>query len=303
MKMGFVSAILPDLSFEEVIHFAAANRFECVEVMCWPEGKAERRYAGVTHLDVASLDPAKQTHVRSILQQHGISISGLGYYPNPLCADEAEATVYLDHLKKLITAAAALKVPVVNTFLGRNPLRSVADNWKVAEERWPSVIQHAEALDIKIAIENCPMWFTQDEWPGGKNLPTTPKLWAEMFSRFPSPNLGLNYDPSHLIWQFMDPIAPIREFASKLFHVHAKDARVYPEKLNRVGSLANPLEYHEPKLPGLGQVNWSNFFAALTDVRYDGPVCIEVEDRAYEGSLINRERALRQSLRLLSNYF
>jgi sugar phosphate isomerase/epimerase len=302
MKLGFVSAILSDLSLEEVLAFASETGFATVELMCWPTGKAERRYAGVTHLDVTALDDSAIKRVYALLKQHAISISGLGYYPNPLVADEREAEIYITHLKRVISAAQQLGISQVNTFVGRDHTCSLADNWKLFDERWPAIIRHAEASNIRIGIENCPMLFTADEWPGGKNMATSPKIWREMFERIDSKNFGLNYDPSHLVWQMMDPVRPIYEFAERIFHVHAKDARVYRDKLNDVGILATPLEYHAPKLPGLGDVDWRAFFAALTDVRYNGHVCIEAEDRAYEGSLADRKRALIQSKRFLENF-
>jgi sugar phosphate isomerase/epimerase len=302
MKLGFVSAILAELSLEEVLAFASEAGFATVELMCWPAGKAERRYAGVTHLDVTALDSAGAKRVHAQLKQHSITISGLGYYPNPLVADEKEADVYITHLKLVISAARQLGLSQVNTFVGRDHTRSLADNWKLFDERWPGIIKHAEACNVRIGIENCPMLFTGDEWPGGKNLATSPKIWRTMFEKIPSQNFGLNYDPSHLVWQMMDPVRPIYEFAGRIFHVHAKDARVYRDKLNDVGILATPLEYHAPKLPGLGDVDWRAFFAALTDVRYTGAVCIEAEDRAYEGSLTDRKRALLQSKRFLENF-
>jgi sugar phosphate isomerase/epimerase len=270
--------------------------------MCWPKGKAERRYAGVTHVDVTRFTASDARRIRALLKKHGVALSALGYYPNPLCADPQEAAVYIGHLRKVISAAAALGLDRVNTFVGRDPARSLAENWRLFDERWPEVIRHAEACGVRVGIENCPMYFTQDEWPGGRNLAVSPRMWREMFQRMPSPNFGLNYDPSHAVWQFMDPARHVRDFAARLFHVHAKDARVYPDRLSDVGILATPLEFHQPKLPGLGDVRWGDFFAALTDVRYEGPVCIEVEDRAYEGSLASRERALLQSKRFLEQF-
>jgi sugar phosphate isomerase/epimerase len=302
MQLGFVSAILPDLSLEEVLRFASEQGFDTVEVMCWPKGKAERRYAGVTHVDVAGLSDAEVKRIRALCKKYGVSISGLGYYPNPLVADEKEARVYVDHIKKVIEASAKLGINRMNTFVGRDHTRSLQDNWVLFDERWPAIIKHAEKHNVRVGIENCPMYFSGDEWPGGKNMAINPAVWREMFSRIPSDHFGLNYDPSHLVWQMMDPAWPLLEFKDKLFHVHAKDVRVDHDKLRQVGIMATPLEYHAPKLPGLGDVNWTAFFANLTEARYDGPVCIEVEDRAYEGSLEDRKRAVIQSGRFLRNF-
>jgi sugar phosphate isomerase/epimerase len=302
MKLGFVSAILPELSLEDVFKTASELGFDTVELMCWPPGKAERRYAGVTHVDVTALDEAGVKRVHDLSTQHGVSISALGYYPNPLVADETEARVYIEHIKCVIEASSKLGLGAMNTFVGRDHTRSLRDNWTLFDERWPEIIRHAEAHGVRVGIENCPMFFSDDEWPGGKNLATSPRNWREIFARLPSDHFGLNYDPSHLVWQMMDPALPLLEFAPKIFHVHAKDARVDHHKLAQVGTMATPLEYHAPKLPGLGDVNWTQFFACLTEARYNGAVCIEVEDRAYEGSLEDRLRALRQSARYLRNF-
>jgi sugar phosphate isomerase/epimerase len=225
----------------------------------------------------------------------GVSISGLGYYPNPLAPAPAEAQVYSDHLRKVIAAARLLGLNVVNTFIGRDWTKSVEDNWPRFLEVWKPLIAFAEDNGVKIGIENCPMSFTRDEWPGGKNLATSPAIWRRMFNDIPSPNFGLNFDPSHFVWQRMDYIKPLREFASRIFHVHAKDARIDQDRLDDVGLLAYPNQYHTPKLPGLGDVNWGRFLSVLAETGYDGAVCVEVEDRSYEGSLESRKAALKQS--------
>jgi len=282
LDLGFVSAILSENSFEEVIDFAAGNQFECVEIMCWPKGNAERRYSGITHIDVDTLDKEKAAYILEYVANKGVAISGLGYYPNPLDGDPVKSDYYFGHIKKVIQAANQLGIGVVNTFIGADHTKSIKENMKAFSQKWPSIIKFAEDYDIKVAIENCPMYFTADEWPSGKNLASTPAVWDDMFSIIPSSHFGLNYDPSHLVWQQMDEIKPIYDYKEKIFHIHLKDAKVYREKLNRVGTMAHPLEYHSPKLPGLGDVNWRDFFSALTSVGYRGPVCIEVEDKAYE---------------------
>lgn len=302
LDLGFVSAILAEKSFTEVVEFASANGFRCVEIMCWPVGKAERRYAGVTHINVDELDVRKVDEINEILKKNNVYISGLGYYPNPLDADETQASYYIGHIKKVIKAAAKLGIPVVNTFVGRDPKKSVEENLEKFAQVWPGIVKVAEENNIKIGIENCPMWFTRDEWPGGKNLATTPAIWRKMFEIIPSPNFGLNYDPSHLVWQMMDEVRPIFDFHEKLFHIHLKDVKVYREKLNEVGIMAYPLEYHSPKIPGLGDVDWRSFFSALTSVKYRGPVCIEVEDKAFEGSEEDVKAAILTSRNYLKQF-
>lgn len=303
LDLGFVSAILADYNLENVLKFASQHGFRCVEVMCWPKDNSDsRRYAGVSHIDVADLSAEDASDIRHRLKEHRVSISGLGYYPNPLDPDPEKAEFYREHIKKIIKAAAALKVPVVNTFVGRNPKLSVTENLKLFAEHWPAIVRVAEEYNVKIGIENCPMWFTDDEWPGGKNLATTPAIWDKMFEIIPSPIFGLNYDPSHLVWQMMDEVRPIYDYKDRLHHIHLKDVKVYRDKLNRVGIMANPLEYHSPKLPGLGDVNWRGFFAALTDVRYRGPVVIEVEDKAYEGNMQDVQTAILTSRNYLRQF-
>ena len=302
MKLGFVSAILPDLSLEEVVRFASGADFDCVELMCWPHGKADRRYAGVTHVDATGFTAGEAARINDLLGAAGVAVSGLGYYPNPLAPDRAEAQVYIDHLRQVIQAASLMGIKVVNTFIGRDWTRTVEDNWPLFREVWKPLVRFGADHGVRIAIENCPMLFTRDEWPGGKNLAFSPSIWRRMFEEIPDDNFGLNYDPSHLVWQRMDYLKPVREFAGRIFHVHAKDARVDQHRLDEVGILAYPLLFHTPKLPGLGDVDWGALLSTLSDAGYKGPVCIEVEDRAYEGSLEIRKAGLLQAARHIKQF-
>jgi sugar phosphate isomerase/epimerase len=299
MKLGFVSAILPELSLAEVARFAATAGYQCVELMCWPVSKAERRYAGVTHVDVTQFGPAEAEQVRQTVAAAGVEISGLGYYPNPLSPNREEAEMAVEHIQRVIGACNVLGVRQMNTFVGRDWTLSIEDNWPRFLDTWRPIIKLAEEQKVRIGIENCPMSFTRDEWPGGKNLAVSPAIWRRMFADIPSDYFGLNYDPSHMIWQRMDYLRPMREFAGKLFHIHAKDVRIDQDRLDDVGILAFPNLYHTPKLPGLGDVDWGRFFSVLTDVGYRGPVCVEVEDRAYEHSLDARKASLHQSAAFL----
>jgi sugar phosphate isomerase/epimerase len=302
MQLGFVSAILPDQDLESVFKIAQQIGYDCVEVMCWPPGKAERRYAGVTHIDVTQFSRQEADRILALSEKYGVKISALGYYPNPLTPDVEEAKVYIDHIKKVISASAMLGIYHTNTFVGRDWRKSVADNWSQFLTVWTDIIEYAAAHRVKIGIENCPMIFTNDEWPGGKNLATTPAIWRKMYEAIPSEYFGLNYDPSHMIWQHMDYLKPMRDFAHRLHHIHAKDVRIDEHKLNEVGIMATPNEWHTPKLPGMGQVNWGQFFSTLTDTGYRGAVCVEVEDRSFEGSLDRRMAALQQSYTYLRQF-
>ncbi len=303
LQLGFVSAILADFGFEHVVDFAAKHEFACLEIMCWPADNADnRRYAGVTHIDVDKLDAQRVKYIKAFLHEKAINISGLGYYPNPLDADKQKSEFYIEHIKKVIRACNALNIPVMNTFIGRDPKKNIQENLQIFKKCWKPIIETAEQEGVKIGIENCPMFFTNDEWPGGKNLAISPAVWDNMFETFKTPLFGLNYDPSHMIFQMMDEIKPIYQYKDRLHHIHLKDVKLYQDKLDRVGILANPLEYHSPKLPGLGDVRWGKFFAALTDVRYRGPVVIEVEDKAYEGSPDDVTKAILQSRNYIRQY-
>jgi sugar phosphate isomerase/epimerase len=302
MKLGFVSAILPEYSLEALVSFAGQEGFSSVELMCWPQGKSDRRYAGVTHLDAGNLSAGSVVAVQELLGSHQIAISGLGYYPNALSADRAEAELAVSHLRKVIDAAAVLEVGLVNTFIGRDPALSVDANWPKFLEVWKPLIEYAEARGVKVAIENCPMLFDADQWPGGKNLATTPAIWRRMFEAIPSKNFGLNFDPSHFVWQQIDYVKPLEEFKDRIFHVHAKDARLDRGALDQHGLLAYPKLWHTPKIPGMGDVRWGAFFGALSDAGYQGHVAIEVEDRAFEGSVQARQDSLRISRRFLLQY-
>jgi sugar phosphate isomerase/epimerase len=295
MQLGFVSAILPDLSLEQVVQHAKQIGFTTVELMCWPKGKAERRYAGITHVDVVDFGKKEAAQVLELFAKNGLTISGLGYYPNPLAPNADEAKVYVNHIKAVMKAAKLLNVGVVNTFIGRDYTKSVDENWPRFLKTWQPLVSFAGDNGIKIGIEHCPMIFTRDEWPGGKNLLSTPVIWRRAFNDIKGDALGLNFDPSHFIWLMMDYLKAMREFKDRIYHVHAKDVRVDWEKLSECGIMEYPNRWHTPKLPGMGDVEWGKFFSTLTDTGYNGPVCVEVEDRAYEGTLDRRLESLSQS--------
>ena len=302
MKLGFVSAILPELDLEQVLAFARAEGFSRVEAMCWPVGKAERKFAGVTHVDVNGITPAKADDIIALCAKYGVSLSGLGYYPNPLDPDPAVAKRCVDHLKKVIVGAEKLGLKNVNTFVGRDWTKSVDDNWPRFLKTWRPIIKFAEDHGIKIGIENCPMFFTRDEWPGGKNLMTTPVIWRRAFSDIPSKNFGLNYDPSHFVLQHMDPAGPLREFQDKIFHFHAKDVKIRRDRIHEVGIFAHPLEWHQPRIPGYGEMDWGRFMSALMETSYRGPVCIEVEDDTFGKTLAGRQQAVRVARNVLAPF-
>jgi len=298
MKLGFVSAILDGWTFEEMIDTASEMGYACVEVACWPCGKAERRYAGVSHINVDELTDEKVAYIKDYCAKKNVEISSLAFYPNTMDGNLEKRAAAVEHLKKVICASARLSVNMVTTFIGRDQTKSVEENLEILKEVWPPIIALAEEKGVRIGIENCPMLFGRDQWPGGQNLMTTPVIWRKVFELLPSDNLGINYDPSHFVWQMVDYIKPLYEFKDKIFHVHYKDIKLYPDKLRECGIMAYPLDYMSPKLPGLGDVDWGKYVSALTDIGYDGYTCIEVEDRAFEGS---KEKVL-DSLRLSKRY-
>jgi len=303
MKLGFVSAILPELNLDQVLSFAAAEGFGCVEVMCWPVGKAERRFAGVTHIDATHLTKARADDINALCAEHGVSISGLGYYPNPLDPDPVVAKAAVAHLQRVIKAAPVLGLKNVNTFVGRDWTKSVDENWPRFLKTWQPLIALAEDHGVKVGIENCPMFFTRDEWPGGKNLAISPVIWRRMFSDIPSKSFGLNYDPSHFVLMRMDPLSPLVEFKNKLFHLHAKDVQVHQDKLNEVGIFDFPKRWHTPRIPGFGEVDWAHYMAKLYLLGYEGPLCIEVEDDSFGQTLEGRKRAVKVAGNVLRPFF
>jgi sugar phosphate isomerase/epimerase len=288
VKLGIMTAALGRMSFERMAEWAAVNDFGMIEVACWPAvGGERRRYAGVSHIDVDRLDVGR---VRDVLDRTGLEISSLAYYPNNLHPDPVERRAANDHLKKVIDAAARLEVPIVGTFVGRDPAMSVPDSFREFRKVWPRLVSYAERRGVTIAIENCPMIFSWDQWPGGTNLASTPAAWDEMFSIVPSESFGLNLDPSHLVWQMIDHERAVRDFASRIVHVHAKDMEVDRDGLYRYGVGSLGMGWQIPRLPGLGEIDWGRFIGQLYRIGYDYVVSIEHEDRAFEGTQALVER-------------
>lgn len=302
MKLGLMSAALPQLTFEDLVAWLSKNGFGMIEVACWPKGKAERRYAGVTHIDVATLKKKQVKSILDTLDKHQMQISSLGYYPNPLYPDADHRAMVIDHLKKVILAAELLNVPIVGTFVGRNKDVTLEANLDEFAQVWPPLVKFAADHGVKIAIENCPMIFSNDEWPGGNNLAISPSIWRKMYEIIPDKNFGLNLDPSHLLWQMIDYVRVVHDFRDRIFHVHAKDMRIDREGLYQRGVMALGMGWQIPRLPGLGEVNWSQFLGALYEVGYDYVCSIEHEDRAFEGSEELVKRGLLIARDVLSPY-
>jgi sugar phosphate isomerase/epimerase len=282
VKLGLLTAAFGDRTLDEAAAWAAANGYGMLEVACWPaSGGEKRRYAGVTHIDVDALDTDA---VHETMRRHGLEISALAYYPNNLHPDDAHRTEVNDHLRRVIDAASALGVSTVGTFIGNDKDRPLPENLDRFREIWPPIVAYAGERGVRIAIENCPMIFSYDEWPGGNNLAWSPAIWDEMFSAIPDGNFGLNLDPSHLVWLQIDYERAVYDFGARIFHAHAKDLEVRTEGLYRHGTFSSGIGWQVPRLPGLGQVDWSRFVAALYAVGYDHVLSVEHEDRRFEAT-------------------
>ncbi len=304
IKFGLLTAILDGWTFEEAVDVAAEMGFKCLEVASWPAGKAERRYAGVSHIDAERVleDDAYCKYVKEYIEGKGMHISSLAYYPNTMDPNLEKRNAAIEHLKALIKASAKLGVGMVTTFIGRDQTKNVEENIELFKEIWPPIIKLAEENNVKVAIEYCPMLFGADQWPGGQNLMCTPVIFRKLFEIIPSPNFGLNFDPSHYVWQQLDYIKTVHDFKDRIFHVHFKDIKLYQDKLAECGVLAYPLDYMSPKIPGLGDVDWGAYVSALNDIRYDGDAVIEVEDKAFEGSKEDILTSIRLSKHYLDNF-
>jgi sugar phosphate isomerase/epimerase len=284
MKLGILTAPFPEKSLADVATWAGSAGFEALEIACWPRSSGpSRRYAGTSHIDVVDLGQSEATDIVADLAGKGLAISALGYYPNPLHPDRAHREAVVGHLKAVIAAASRMGVGVVNTFCGGDAAKHVDDNWKDAQKLWPDIVAHARDHGVRLAFENCPMIFSADEWPGGHNIAYSPMIWRRIIEAW-NGEVGINFDPSHLVWQMIDQARFIREFGAHFRHVHAKDLMVDRDGLYERGVLSEGVGWQIPRMPGLGEVDWSQFFSDLYHVGYDGPVIIEHEDRRFEGS-------------------
>ncbi len=297
MKLGLHTAILAACSFEQVVDYAASVGFKTLEVCCWPNEKAARRYAGVSHIDVDGMTRADADRYMNYAREKGIEIGALAYFPNPMSDDAETGKKAREHLLKVIDAAALMGVNLVTTFLGKDKTKTVEENLDLMDEIWPPILRHAQEKGVRIAIENCPMFYTRDEWPGGNNLAGTPQVWRRMLAM--GGNIGICFDPSHMVLQGMDLWKPVSEFADRIFHVHFKDLRIDQEKVNEYGRFAYPGLWHTPKLPGYGDVDFACLITRLHETGYRGGACLECEDRAFEGSLEDTKEGIETAYRYL----
>jgi len=304
MKLGFLTACLPNRPLDQVVAWAAGNGFEALEVAAWPD-LGDRPFTA-THLKVESFSQEDADTTRELFDQHGIAISSLSFYDNNLHPDPSERKAINDHVLACIDAAAMLDCPTVGTFVGRNPARTVAEDLRDAERIFPPLVERAGERGVKLIIENCPMegWHP-DGYPG--NLAYSPELWEWMFSL----GLYLNYDPSHLMWMGIDPAAVIKPYVDRIPHAQAKDIQLFPEQRNRYGWPGKAVDRPDPwdvgwwryRVPGLGQVDWVRVVDALYEggntavlsVEHEDPVCGGTEDRIETGLKVSH-RTLRPLL-------
>ncbi len=298
MKIGLHSAILADYDFEKTVQTAAKYGYQSIEAACWPSNQDKRRYAGVSHINPDTLDEKEIERIHKICSDNKVDIAVLGYYPNALDHVKEKAYIYIEHIKKLITASKKLGINKLSTFIGKDKTKTVDENLVSFKKVWTPIIEFAKKNDVWVGIENCPMYFTNDEWPGGLNLASSPYIWDMMFKEIDSEFFGISYDPSHLYFQGMDYIKPIYDYKDKIKHVHIKDAIVYKEKLDYYGIFVPPLSYMSPKIPGHGGIDWGRFISALNDTGYKEHACIEIEDRAFE----ENEQDILNSIRISKKY-
>jgi sugar phosphate isomerase/epimerase len=282
MRLGLLTAPFPETPLHEVVAWTAGNGFESIEIACWPRSSGPtRRYAGTSHIDVANLSREAGRELAAQIRETGLHMSGLGFYPNPLHPDPTHRETVIGHLRHVITAAESMDVPFVNTFMGGDAALTQDENWERALQIWPDIVKFAQDHGRKITIENCPMIFSRDEWPAGHNIAWSPYIWRRILEQWGG-TIGLNYDPSHLVWLMIDHSRFIKEFGPHILHVQAKDLTIDRDGLYERGTLSSGIGWQVPRLPGLGDVDWARFHADLYRAGYDGDIIIEHEDRGFE---------------------
>ena len=291
MYLGFLTACMPKTPLEDKLEWASKNGFKSLEVACWPR-QNERDYSS-SDIDVAKLTQEEADKIKEEFKKHNMTISSLAYYDNNLHNDPEERAFINNHTMKCIDAAAMLGVDRVGTFVGRNPDKSIADNFDEFEEVFTKLVNYAEEKGVKLMIENCPMEGWQIPGMPG-TISFTPELWQEMFRRVPNKNFGLNFDPSHLHFQHIDYLALVPIFKDRIFHVHAKDVEVYDDNFKWYGVFDRQLPKRDEnddgkgnwmfRMPSLGQVDWKKLLKALKKAGYNDVISIEHEDPMYEGT-------------------
>ena len=295
MKLGFLTACLPQVGFEDLVRWSSEEGFDTIELAAWPQGTGRENVAG--QIDVARLDDDTTKWAKDVLAEHDIEISAMAYYENNLHPDEGRRAANVNHLRRVIDAASALDVELVGTFVGAQATKP-PEVIKMAGKLFRDLCSYAEDRGVRLMIENCPMenWL---QWGLPGNFAYSPELWDALFEE--APDLGLNFDPSHLYWLQIDHNRAARDYAEKIFHAHAKDAEIMPEGKYRYGVLAEQLGgnawrsgWWRYRMPGAGGIDWGEFIGTLQEIGYDDVLSIEHEDPEYEGS----EEKVKEGLRL-----
>ena len=285
MKIGFLTSLLNSMKFEELVKWAKDTGFGYLEVAAWPPGhdKICQYYAAT--IDATTLNEEIAERNREVLERYNIKISSLAYYDNNLEPDRNKRKEIQSHLKKVIDAAQMMKTDLVGTFIGRDPSKTIEENIKEAIPIFSDLIAYAKDHGVKLMIENCPMVGWQTEGLIG-NIFFAPFIWEEFFSAIPDENFGMNFDPSHLIWQRIDYCKVIDDFSGKIFHFHAKDTKILEDRLFYNGIFSE--NWWIPIAPsGKGDIDWRKIMDALKTINYGGVISIELEDAEYEKTLAN----------------
>ncbi|WP_239313662.1 sugar phosphate isomerase/epimerase [Frankia sp. Cj3] len=299
MQLGFFTDCLPNLDLSSVAGWAKQAGYQALEIAAWPRA-GEGRGTHASHLDVT--DPGCAETTAAILAEHGLVASAIGYYENNLHHDADQRRRIHRHLAACIDAAAALSVPCVTTFVGRDTTRTVRENLALAGPALRPLVDHAGERGVKLAVENCPMegWHP-DGYPA--NLAYSPELWEWAASL----GFHLNYDPSHLLWLGIDPVQALRAHLDWVVHVQAKDTQVDVHARTRYGVFGKTVERHHPfdagwwryRVPGLGDADWRRLVDLLHEAGYSGVVAVEHEDPVWQGSEQRIKRGLRIAHRTL----
>ena len=277
MRLGFYT----DYS-DDIARFAQDVGFRCLQLSAWPQSS----------LNADTITDARIEEILTDLNERDIEISALGYYPNPLDADLAVAEEARRYLSKVVELAERMGVSTVCTFAGQTQGRTVADCLPAFAEVFEPICAEAEARNVRIGIENCPM---KDHRTGhGENIAYSPEIWDAMFDLVPSAALGLQLDPSHLCYQQIDYIAAVQDYGHRIFHVHAKDVDIDVRKRDRLGIFGQALGdlsgfgngWWRFRAPGWGVIDWAALISALLDAEYSGNLDIEHEDEVFAAATL-----------------
>jgi len=297
MKIGFLSQSLGALSFDEVAAWASENGFESLECGAWPQTKPRG-----SNLNVDGMTKSKANEISGMMTDLGLEISALGYYDNMLHADAAQRSANTKHLKKVIDAAEKLGVGLVGCFAGRNQNKKMDENIPEVKKVFTPLCKYAAGRGVRLMFENCPMPGWQFEGLVG-NIAINPDMWCKIFDALSDFEVGLNYDPSHLLWMGIDYISLVPEFADRIFHTHAKDTEILEEKYSRNGFFNRGFHgFWRYRLPGMGEVDWCRFLSVLGEHGFDGSLSIEHEDPVWAGSVEKNKKGLILGQRHLAQF-